>query len=208
MLVTFDYSWVLNPQCSRHYWILRKAELCRISSLIQSLCHLSWHFAYLYSLWSIDFSPSSSSKNVRRCVPKPQFPNGHLQLLSNRHLPLGPRHEHLRGRSLRPSPRALHIPPQLLHSPAGQGPRRLHPSPRLRLPVLRRGHPGSPLRGALPRLAGPSRRWPAAADGRRCGAVVSEDWGVGGGLGDAAVAGRGGGEEGGAVGDEGRGEFV
>ncbi|KAK7853056.1 alpha-mannosidase [Quercus suber] len=95
----------------------------------------------------------------------------------NRHLPLGPRHEHLRRRSLRPSPRALHIPPHLLPPPAGQG-----------LAVYIQA-PGSAFQfcGAVtlappPRcssgVAGTYRRWAAAADGGGCGAAVGEDWGV------------------------------
>ncbi|XP_020234135.1 protein OPI10 homolog isoform X1 [Cajanus cajan] len=39
---------------------------------------------------------ASNSQHVRSSFPQPELPHGHLNLRSNRHLPLAPRHEHFR----------------------------------------------------------------------------------------------------------------
>ena len=122
---------------------------------------------------------------------------------------MGPGHEHLLRRLLRPGPRDLHLPPQQLLSPSRQGPHRLRPVPWLPLHLLRRRHSRQPLRRALSLLTRlRRRRWRTAPD-RSCSAAgVGQDRGVRGGAGGAAVAGRGGGEEDREGGDEDGGESV
>ena len=113
----------------------------------------------------------------------------------------------MRRRGVRPGSRPLHLPPKRLHSPAGEGARRLHPVAGIALRLLRRCHGGAPIRRPHPVVAGAGGQRDTATD---CGrtAAVGEDRRVGGRSGVAAVAGRGGGETNRRVGDEGWRESV
>lgn len=100
----------------------------------------------------------------------------------------------MRRGGVRPGSRGLHLSPQRLHAPAGEGSRRVHPVAGISLRLLRRRHGGASLRRPPPRVAGARRCRTAAADGG-CAAAVGQDRRVGRGSRVVAVARRGGGEE-------------
>jgi hypothetical protein len=90
----------------------RRPHISYTHKSLPTLLRLRQHQSMI-GLLSFTLTPSLSvSENVRRRIPKPQLSNGHLHLLPNRHLPLGPRHEHLRRYVLAtpPYPRRTLVP--------------------------------------------------------------------------------------------------